>query len=109
MSQLSKLKEKSPEMLSNPDIVQLAEQADVMHDFKVLYDSEGGKQLVRQLLRDAISSVHRLRGSYQTASHSELQAIIASIDSQITTADLLLNAKEVTAVLNAELEEALRE
>lgn len=109
MSRVSKLKEQRPEVLSNPEIYQLAEQADIIHELKALYDSKSGKQLVKLLIGDAINVVHNLRSSYKTATHTELIALIALMDASISTAKLLMEAKEVNDVINSELEEALRE
>jgi hypothetical protein len=109
MSRLSKIKEKTPELLSNPDVVQLAEEIDVVHNIKTLHDTEGGKQLVKLLIKDTINAIHRLRGGYQTMSHMELVAMIALMDTYIATAKLLIDAKDVMEVLDVELEEALRE
>jgi hypothetical protein len=41
--------------------------------------------------------------------HLELVALCAKLDVNISSAMLLMDAKEVKAVLDAELEEALRE
>jgi hypothetical protein len=109
MENINKLKEERPELLTDPDIVQLAEQADMAHNLKALYDSEGGKQLVKLFMQDAVSCVHRLRGGYSTMPHLELVALCAKLDVNISSAMLLMDAKEVKAVLDAELEEALRE
>jgi len=109
MSNLSDIQKDRPELLTNPDIVQLAEQADIAHNLKALYDSEGGKELVKLFMQDAVCCVHRLRGGYNTMSHIELIAIIAKMDINISSAMLLMDAKEVKEVLDSELEEALRE
>jgi len=109
MQNINKIKEERPELLTDPDIVQLAEQADMAHNLKALYDSEGGKQLVKLFMQDAVGCVHRLRGGYNTMSHIEMIAIIAKMDINISSAMLLMDAKEVKAVLDSELEEALRE
>ncbi len=109
MGKVAKIKEEMPEALSNPDIFSLAEQADMVQDLKALHDTEGGKRLVKLLLQDAINCMHRLRTGYQTMSHIELIAWIASMDSHVSTARLLIDAKDISDVLNSELEDALRE
>jgi hypothetical protein len=109
MKSLNKLKEERPELLTNPDVFQLAEQADMVQDLKILHDSEGGKQLTKLLFQDAVGCVNRLRGGYHKMSHMELVAIIAQMDTHIAVAHLLLDAKGLSESLNAELEEALRE
>lgn len=109
MSRVNKIKEQQPEVLSNPDIYDLADQADKLQELKALYDMEGGKQLVKLLVSDSAMLVHQLCGSYKTMTHVELMAVIAAIDAHLSTARLLLNAKESVAILDAELQEALSE
>jgi hypothetical protein len=106
---LQQLREERPELLTDPDVILLAEQADMAHDIKALYDTAGGKQLVELLIQNVVGSVHRLRGGFATMPHMELVAIIAQIDSDLATAKLLIDSKDVNEVLDAELEEALRE
>jgi hypothetical protein len=109
MKNLDRIKEEAPELLSNPDIVQLAEQADVVHNIKALHDTEGGKQLVKLLIEDALACVYRLSGGYRAMSHIELISLCAQLDTKLSTAKLLIDSKEVKEVLDAELEEAMRE
>ena len=109
MSRLVRIKEQQPEALSNGVVVDIAEQADQLQELKALYDTDGGKVLVKLLVQDAINSVHMLRGSYRTATHTELITMIAALDAHLSTAQLLLSAKDGVAILDAELDEALRE
>jgi hypothetical protein len=109
MKRLSKLQTETPEVLSNPDVFDLAEQADRLQELKALYDTEGGKQLVKLLVQDASIRMQQLCGSYKTMSHMDIVSVIADIDAHMATARLLLNAKEGVAILDAELQDALRE
>jgi hypothetical protein len=109
MKNLDKIKEETPELLNNPDILQLAEQADVVHSLKALHDTDGGKQLVKLLIEDALGCVHRLSGGYHTMSHIEMVSLCAQLDTKLATAKLLIDSKQVKEVLDAELEEAMRE
>lgn len=109
MNRLNKIKEDSPDLLDDPHIVEMAEQSDIVHDLKALHDTAGGKQLVKLLIEDTIGVVHRLCGGYTTMSHTELIALCAQLDSKLSTAKLLIDAKDVVKVLDEELEEALRE
>lgn len=109
MKRLSKLKEEKPEVLSNPQVFDLAEQADKLQELKALYDTDGGKQLVKLLVQDVVYRVNGLCSAYKTMSHTELITTIADMDAHLSTARLLMNAKEGVAIIDAELEEALRE
>lgn len=109
MKRLSKIQEEQPEALQDASIVDLVEQADLAHDLKVLYDTEGGKALVKLLIKDIKYNLQRLVNTYKSATHVELITTIASIDASLTTAKLLIDSKDVVAILDAELDEALRE
>jgi hypothetical protein len=109
MKRLNKIKEENPEALEDPRVQDLVLQADSLQDLKVLYDTDGGKQLVKLLLGDVVSCVRQLSSTYRTAPDIELRSIIAKMDTSLTTAALLFNAKEGIDILDQELEEALRE
>lgn len=87
----------------------VAKEADRLQDLKALNDTPGGKQLVDLLMEDAVGQIHQLRGGYKSLSHIEMIALIASIDSKLDTAKLLLNAKDSMDIQLELLEEALRE
>lgn len=109
MSRLSRIKQDAPDKAELTEVVDLAEQADKLQDLKALHDTDGGKVLVRLLLTDVVNNVKRLCSSYRSATHVELMATIASIESNLDTAKLLIGAEEGMKVLDAELEDALRE
>ena len=109
MKRLSKLKEEQPEALSNPQIFDLAEQADQLQELKAVYDTEGGKQLVKLLTESAVAEVNRLCAGYRTMTRDEMVTSITTMDAHLSTARLLINAKEGVAIIDAELKEALRE
>lgn len=109
MSKVSKIKEEAPELLENQEVMDLAEQADKLHDFKALYDTPGGKALVHQLLTSTRQNIFRLIGMYKTASDIEIRSIIAAIDTELNTARLLINAKEGMEVLEKDLTDILSE
>jgi hypothetical protein len=109
MSRLSKVKEKNPELLTNPEVVDLAQQADHLHDIKALAESNGGKALVKILFTDVVHSVRKLGGMYTTATHAELVSQIARMDAHLSTARLIVNAKDNLEYLDSELAEMLRE
>jgi hypothetical protein len=109
MSRLSQVKQKAPELLTDPSVVEMAEQADHLHKLKTLADSDNGKELVRILLQDVVNSVHQLGGMYITASHAELVNHIARMNAHLSTARLLVNSAENLEFIDSELAEMLRE
>jgi len=109
MKRLNKLREQNPEALEDPVVVDLVEQADSLQELKVLHETEGGRRLVKLLLGDVVGCVRLLGSSYTKASDTELRAIIAKMDTSLTTAALLFNAKEGIDILDKELEDMLRE
>lgn len=109
MSRLNRIRKDAPELLENPEVVDLVAQADQMQDLKAVADTPGGKQLVKLLLTDVVSAVNRLESSYKTATHTELIAICAQLSSSLTLAKLLLRSKENMELLDKELENVLSE
>jgi hypothetical protein len=109
MSRVSNLKKDAPELLADVDVFNLADEADKLQDLKVLYDTDGGKQLVSLLIKDTKYGLQSLCSTYRTASHTELIALIAHIDAHWSTAKLLLSAEDGLRMLDSELENALRE
>lgn len=109
MSRLTKVKEKAPELLTNPEVASLAEQADQLHKIKALADTDGGKELIKLLLTDVVGSVNRLIGLYRTATRDELVSTIAEMSAHLNTARLLINSKDNLEFLDSELEDMLRE
>jgi hypothetical protein len=106
---VTKIKEEAPELLSNPDIYNLAEQADQLHSLKTLADTDGGKDLINLLIKDVVYAVHKLCGKYKIATHTELIATIADMHAHLTTAQLLLRSKDNLEIVDSELDEMLRE
>jgi hypothetical protein len=109
MSRINQLRTDRPEALSNPEVFDIADQADKLQDLKVLYDTEGGKALVKLLMQDVVYGTKHLMASYRTATHTELIAVIAKLASDYDTAKLLMDAKVGMEILDAELTEALSE
>jgi hypothetical protein len=109
MKRLEKIKDEQPEALSNQTVFDLAEQADQLQELKALYDTTGGKLLVDLLVQDASYRIQQLCAGYKTMTHTDMIALVADIDTHLATAKLLLNAKQGVQILDAELQEALRE
>lgn len=109
MSRVSKIKEKSPELLEDQDFAELLESADAIHDIKVAAESNGGKALIKYLLTNVVNTVHVLSGQHQTLSHTELVAIISKMSTNLATARFLTTAKGDVDELDKQIAEMLRE
>lgn len=109
MSELSKLKEQNPELEITPELADAAEAYDTVKDLKVLYGTPGGKLLVKTLVSDAVSRLHTIRGNCGTMTHQELLKNLMQIDVYLDTAKSLMDAEEAMKLLDAEIEEALRQ
>lgn len=108
MKQHRKALEERPDLKDDEQFMMLLAQADDLHGIKTLVDTDGGKQLIKLLSADVLNGVHLLRSKYKEATHVELVAIIALLDSRVDLLRLLLNAKDSLSVVNEELENALR-
>lgn len=109
MKNLDRVIEENPEFVTPDGVVSLQEQIDQLHDLECLFQTEGGKTLVKILLRDVALRVNSLQSVYRTATHIELVALIAEMDAHLSTAKSLLNAKAGKEVLEAEFDEMIEE
>lgn len=109
MKNLDRVIEENPEFVTPDGVVPLQEQIDQLHDLECLFQTEGGKTLVKILLRDVALRVNSLQSVYRTATHIELVALIAEMDAHLSTAKSLLNAKAGKEVLEAEFDEMIEE
>lgn len=109
MNRVNSLRKDAPELLENQEVFDLAAQADQLQELKALADMEGGKQLIKLLIKDVVFKVNQLQASYRTASHIELLAIISEMSAHLNTAKLLINSKENIELLDKELAESLSE
>lgn len=87
----------------------LTEQQDKLHDLKALYDTPGGKHLVSLYMTDVAGIVHQLCNGYKDMDLTKLHALCAEMNVHLTTARLLMNAKESEETIKQQLEEALAE
>ena len=109
MSRVNSLRKDAPELLDNPDVFDLATEADQLQSIKALADTEGGQLLIKLLMKDVVNKVNQLESNYRSASHIELLAIIAEMSVHLNTARLLIKSKENLDYLDKELTEALSE
>lgn len=109
MSRVSKIKEKSPELLEDQDFAELLQSADAIHDIKVCAESNGGKALIKFLLTNVVNTVHVLSGQHQTMTHTELVATISKMSTNLATARFLTTAKGDVDELDKQIAEMLRE
>lgn len=91
------------------EIVGLADEADLFHSLKAVYNTDGGKLVVSRLVRDVVSRVNWLSGNYQEASDMRLRTECAAIASLLGVAKLLTKAEENETFLNEQIAQALEE
>jgi len=99
MSRVKQLKDE------RPDLVDLAEQADQLHDIKALHESNGGKALVELLMKDVVGVVHRLT----TAKPEERDALCERLKANLNLAKLIINAEDNEAHLDQMIADNLAE
>lgn len=109
MKNLNKIIQDNPGFEVPEGIVPLEEQINELHDLECLYQTEGGKTLVKILLKDVAMRVNSLQSVYRTASHIELVSLIAELDAHLSMAKSLINAKAGKELLEAEFDEMLEE
>lgn len=105
--QIEELKKNNPELYKQPHIQELVDQSDRLHSLKSLATTEGGKELMKLLVRDTVNSLHSLRANYKTATYTELIAIISNMAAHYDTARVLLNAEDNEKMADEQLEEFL--
>ena len=109
MKNLNKVIEENPDFQVPEGAVPLQEQIEQVRDLECLYQTIGGKTLVKILLKDVALRVNSLQSVYRTATHIELVALIAELDAHLSTAKSLLNAKAGKEILEAEFDEMIEE
>lgn len=109
MSRVANVKEERPELLEDQDFRELLEHADKIQDIKAVADMNGGKALINYLVKDVVNGVHYLTGHADSATHTELVAIIARMKANLATARFLSTAKGDVAHLDERIQEALRD
>lgn len=107
------IKKNNPEVFKQPHIQELMEQSTKLHDLKALADTNGGKELIRLLVRDTINTLHSLRSTYRDSSREELVAMIATMSAHYDVARMLIkaeeNEKEAEEMLDEQLSAELME
>lgn len=89
-----KIKQDRPDLAGREDVTQLAEDLDAISEIAVLASTPGGKSLLKALDADIISAVEKVSGSYETASHAELQGFCATLRARLYTKRVLLNSED---------------
>ena len=92
------------EKITNPEVQDLVEQAEALHEIKALYDQPGGKQLVSLLLKDVVSTVHLLANGNQ-----ERDMLCERLKANLNLARLLIKAEENEQHLDDLIADALAE
>ena len=109
MSRRSKILKENPEVSENEDLMTLIEEADKLHDIKVLATSPGGKLITKALLQDVVNKIAQLESMYKTASHTELIAVIADMSANLSLAKVFIKSEENVRLLDEQIAEALTE
>jgi len=109
MKRVTKLKESSPELLSNEEVYETAVEADRLQELSTLAKTPEGKSLIKLLLEDYRFKAQQLHGMYRTASRDELVSVIAGMEAVWDTAKLLSTAESLLEFLDGELDDALTE
>ena len=91
------------------DSIDLAEQADKLQDIKALGDTNGGKELVRLLLTDAVNAARKMANNYTTYTQNDFIAQCATIKANTDLARLILSAKDNVDYLDEEIARILAE
>jgi len=107
MKRTTRIKESSPELLSNEEVFTMAVEADRLQEFSTLAKSPEGQSLIKLLLEDYKLKAQHLHGLYRTATRDELVSVIASMEAAWDTAKLLASAESLLQILDTELEDAL--
>jgi hypothetical protein len=102
MTRVKTLKEAGHE-----DSVDLAEQADKLQDIKALADTNGGKEIIKLLLTDAVNAMRKMSTNYATYTHSDFIAQCATINANVSLAKLLINSKDNLEYLDEQIAELL--
>jgi hypothetical protein len=84
------------------DIIALAEQADTLQDIKVLYETNGGKALVKTITKDIISSMNNL--AYGT---EDREQHCARMRASLDLLKLLVNSKETEEAIDEIIADSL--
>lgn len=112
MSKAAELKEKSPELYTDEQIRSYAENADNLHEIKVLKDTKGGEVMLKMLMGDVAAKTRKFATSYNQLTYNEMVALGADINAYLAVARLFMNAdanlKEYTTAVDEALEKALR-
>jgi len=106
---ITKIKESRPELLSNDDVFQMAQEADRLQDLSTLSKTHEGKSLIKLLLQDYRMKTQQLHGMYREADRDKLVSVIASMEASWDTARLLVTSEALLGFLDTELEDALNE
>lgn len=109
MNKVNQIKKVAPELLDNQEVRDAAEQYDNLHKLKALYDTEGGKFLVKTLMQEVVGRLYNLRSNAATLTRDELVAGLTRIDIALDTAKSLMDAEEAMKLIDVELQEALSE
>jgi len=93
---------------SKEQIKETREDVKMYAELEAVKNSDGGKRILKGLGSDIIMAIDKLCGSYQTASHIELIALIAGLNDRLDIFRMLNRSSKNKAMASAELEELIK-
>ena len=102
-------KNEVPKGKKNPEIKAKEKKIQTLTAIKTLAESDGGKAVVDNLLKDILDITDWLGHSYKTATHAELMGKCAELESKQTIVRLITRAEWNQSVEIDELKEMIAE
>ena len=84
----------------SPEVEELMDQKDQLHNIKVLKESPGGQELIKLLVADVITSMRKL-------ALSDKVPLSATLKANLDLLHLLMNAKDNEEIVDEAIAEAL--
>jgi len=109
VSEIDKIVEAFPHLKGNQLIADLGDQVDKAKDLRVMVESEGGKQVIKDLNAKVEELTSVLFNVYKTAEHSHLIGAIAALEAQTILHDQFTRAGKQEEARQGELDQAIRE
>ena len=106
---LDKITEVFPNAKENEMIVSLVDALEKAKNKEILAQSEAGIIVSKELWEKVTDILTTIRASYITAPESELRALCAAFDAQITLYEELRDARFITNQAQKDLDDALEE
>lgn len=93
-------------MANKEDVKDIKDDVKKFKALEAVGSTEGGKLLIKSVLKDIDSAIATLIGSYKTASDSELRAACATLAANYALYNVLNGASDNKKIAMADLKEA---